>query len=449
MFSAKSARSQTPGAPASPLQPGFDAAMSFPPERARALAQTREALAAQAQKEVAFRVVSVDADNLTAGARLHVLEPARGVLAEWRQARAPFDRAIEPFLPAINAVRDLERQVATCEQEKQQALGQAEHKLEQDQAYLRVRDRHHSTRVRFDELRAAHSNLDANMGAYHPLYWVALFGIGGAEWLINYSVFYMFMGIPALAAGATIVLGVLLAFAAHGHGTLFKQWSHLFGAERRSIERHGDRRLLVLSTFALLVVLLAAGGSRYAAVVSATAGQVSDNLAGADAIIQTHPLRDVLLSLLANVAAWAVGVFIAYLAHDVDPDYMRATRQEQVWSRRYHRMRAPTEDEQRTIEAQFERRVRELRATAQRQAAGVRAQHELLAQVERHEAAVVAAVAAQVATNASAYHDVLAELVISMQGECRVRQGEPDISAHAFKALVPRIQAADLRAMVE
>jgi hypothetical protein len=448
MLGAQPARTERPGPPPSALKAGFDAAMAFSPERARSLWQTREALAAFANEEVAFRVISVDAQNLTAGTRLHVLEPARAVLAEWRQARAPFDGALEPFMGAINALRDLERDIAKLEQEKQQALGQAEHKLQQDQAYVRVAERHRSTRIRFDELRAAHGNLDANMGAFNPLYWVALLAIGGAEWLINYNVFYMFMGIPALAAGATIILGVLLAFAAHGHGSLLKQWSHRFGAERRSIERHGDWRLLALSTFSLAVVLLAAGGSRYAAVISTMAGQVTDNLAGADAIVQTHPLRDVLLSLLANVAAWAVGVFIAYLAHDVDPDYMRATRQEHLWSRRYNRMRAPTEDEQRTIEAQFEKRVRELKATAARQAAGVRDQQELLAQVAKHEQAVVAAVAAQVATNAGAYHDVLAQLVISMQGECRIRQGEEDMSPYAFKALRPLVSADDLRAMV-
>ena len=449
MLSAKPARDERPGSPAFDLKTNFETAMAFPPERARGLAQTRETMAALASQEAAFRVISIDEANLTAGARLHVLEPARTVLADWRQARAPFDRAIAPAIPAINAVRDVEQQIARLDAGKQAALLQAEHKLEQEQRYVAVKDRYETSHELFSRLRAGRNNLDANMGFYNPLYWVALLAIGGAEWLINYNVFFMFMGIPALAAGTTLVLGVLLAFSAHAHGSLLKQWSHRFGAARRSIDRHGDWRMLALSTFSLLIVLVAAGGSRYAAVTSSLAGQMSDNLAGADALIQSHPLRDVLLSLLANVAAWAVGVFIAYMAHDVDPEYMQATRQDRIWGRRYHRFRAPTDDEKHTTEAQFEKRVRELRATAATQAAGVRREHELLVQVEKHEAAVVAAAASQVATNAGTYHDALAELLISMQRECRIRRGEAEISAYDFKALRPQIRAADLRAMVD
>ena len=41
-------------------------------------------------------------------------------------------------------------------------------------------------------------------------------------------------------------------------------------------------------------------------------------------------MRDVLISLLANVAAWIVGVFLSYMSHDDDPDYAGATRQ---WNR--------------------------------------------------------------------------------------------------------------------
>jgi hypothetical protein len=49
-----------------------------------------------------------------------------------------------------------------------------------------------------------------------------------AEWLINYDVFFVFSGVAAIAAGAAIIMGVLLAFAAHGHGLLFKQSSYRF-----------------------------------------------------------------------------------------------------------------------------------------------------------------------------------------------------------------------------
>ena len=165
--------------------------------------------------------------------------------------------------------------------------------------------------------------------------------------------------------------------------------------------------------------------------------------------VQVHPLRDVLLSLLANVAAWAIGVFIAYLMHDADPVYMQATRQYERAEREYHRLRRDTEDEKRTITAQHGKRERDLRAAAETKATSVHLQHQVLLQVEKHEAAVIAAVAAQVSTNATTYHDVLAQAVIAKQGECRIRQGDKDISPYEFKLLQPMIGAAELRAMVD
>ena len=151
--------------------------------------------------------------------------------------------------------------------------------------------------------------------------------IGIAEWLINYDTFFLFFQVPAIAAGTTIMLGVLLAFAAHGHGTLLRQWSHRFGRIGRRRSGAATGGCWRWRACRSLIVLGAAGASRYAAAMRALTSQPQFNILGAEAAVVVDPLRDVLLSLLANIAAWLVGVFIAYVAHDADPEYMEATHE--------------------------------------------------------------------------------------------------------------------------
>ncbi len=313
--------------PTEELKSAYDSAMAFPVEQVNTLRTPPEALLEKASQEAAFGRVSVSDNGLTPGMRLHVIEPARALLAQWRQTRRRFDVAIEPKMRSIRAAQEAEKEIVTARDRATRDERDAEDRLEADQNYIRIRNDFRIAETRYHQMRVNHENRDANMMAYHPAYWLALLCIGVAEWLINYDVFFLFAGVVAIAAGATVVMGVLLAFAAHGHGLLFKQWSYRFGDHRESIDRRGDWRMLALSTFSLLIVLGAATGSRYAAVMHQLAGQPAINVLGPDAQISVDPMRDVLLSLLWNIMAWAVGVFIAYMAHDKDPEFMDATHQ--------------------------------------------------------------------------------------------------------------------------
>ena len=401
------------------LKPAFNAAMAFPVEQVNGLRATPESLMDQASQEAAFGRISVNDDGLTAGGRLHVIEPARAVLARWRQTRRPFDVAIEPKMRAIRAAQDVENEIADARQRAERDERDAEARLEGDEHYRRLREDFRVAETRYQRIKADHENRDPNMSAYHPAYWVALLCIGVAEWLINYDVFFLFAGVVAIAAGATIIMGVLLAFAAHGHGSLFKQWSYRFGEHRDAIDRRGDWRMLALSTFSLLIVLLAAAGSRYAAVMHQLAGQPDINLLGADAQISVDPMRDVLLSLLWNLMAWAVGVFIAYMAHDKDPDFMDATRQFNRSHRRYRRRRRPVVNRVGQIKARLTKDIERLESAARTKAADVAEERALLSQVDRHEAAILAALAAVVRGNAQLYHANLAQMAASLAASPR------------------------------
>jgi hypothetical protein len=414
-----------PQVPPDELKLAYDAAMAFPVEQVESLRATPERLMEQASAEAAFGRISINEDGLTAGMRLHVLEPARGTLAQWRQTRRRFDVAIEPRMRAIRAVQDVENEITAARERAERDQQDAEAKLEADEHYRRVRNEFRMAETRFRDIKANHANRDANMAAWHPAYWVALLCIGVAEWLINYDVFFLFAGVIAIAAGATAVMGVLLAFAAHGHGSLFKQWSYRFGEHREAIDRLGDWRLRALSTFSLLIVLGAATGSRYAAVMHQMSGQPAMNLLGADAQVSVDPMRDVLLSLLWNLMAWAVGVFIAYLAHDTDPDFMDATHQFNTTHRRYRRLRRPFVNRVRQIKARLTKDIERLESSARTKAADVGAERGLLEQIDKHEAALLAALTAVVRTNAQHYHASLAQLAASQRGTVTIERVGP------------------------
>ncbi|HQT76036.1 MAG: hypothetical protein B7Z80_02310 [Rhodospirillales bacterium 20-64-7] len=412
--------------PSEEMQAAYDVAMRFPIEQVDEMRFTPAWLMEKAHEEAAFGKISIDADGLTPGTRLHVIEPARALLSRWHQTRRRFDVAIEPKMRGIQAVRDAEADTEAARSRAARDRQDAEDRLDADQGYIRVRNEFREAETRYQRLRTEHENRDANMMAYNPAYWLALLCIGVAEWLINYDVFFLFANVVAIAAGATIIMGVLLAFAAHGHGMLFKQWSYRFGEHRDVLDRRGDWRMLALSTFSLLIVLGAATGSRYAAVMHQIAGQPQVNILGSEASIAVDPMRDVLLSLLWNVMAWAVGVFIAYMAHDKDPDYMGATWQYQRAHRRYTSRRRPLVNRIRQIEARLAKEIERLEAAARTKAADTMAERDLLSQVDAHESALVNALAAVTGGNAQTYRANLAQLAASQRGGVTIERVGPN-----------------------
>jgi putative flippase GtrA len=405
-----------PGDQPETLIAAFHRTVAFPTARAGDAVLPLDVIQEHAREEAAFGRVAVDPRGLTAGMRLHALQAARGVLAGWREARAPFDRLLVPHMKDIEAVDRLDAEVADLQVRCEDEIGRREQALQTDVKYIQAERRYQRAEGRYEAKFAENNQRVATTWGYNPLYIVALGCIGIAEWLINYDTFFLFTQVPAIAAGATIILGVLLAFAAHGHGTLLRQWSHRFGAHRARADRLGDWRLLALSTFGLLVVLGAAGGSRYAAALRALASQPQFNILGAEAEIQLDPLRDVLLSLLANVAAWAVGVFIAYIAHDPDPEYMEATHERTRARRVYNRRRKRADREIEGIRARYGRQIAEKSNAAKSRWRDVEEQRNLLLQVREHERAIVAGLQGALYATLEGYRDALVRIGTQQKG---------------------------------
>ena len=391
-----------------PLEQAFRSAMAFSPERARALLLPPDAVSQAAEAEIARGPVRTDARGFTAGMRIAVLEPARALLSEWSQQRAAFDVRLGPWRADIESAERLAQETATIIRRRDEDLGQIERETAQEHRYQERRESFERADARLRRYSEANGNRQATMLARSPVYFLALACVGGTEWLINYTVFFLFFGVPAIAAGTTLILAALLAFASHGHGSILKQWTHRFGHHAERIKRIADWRLLVLATLALFVVLGAAGGSRYMAALHVMRAQAGPNILGSDVVVQSDPTVDVLLSLLANLAAWLVGIFFAYVCHDIDPEFMDATAQRRIAWRRFHRLRRIADARIRQTEARHAKELRETETASRSRLDAVAPQKALLEQLDAHERAIRDAVLAAVRSNAERYRAALA-----------------------------------------
>jgi hypothetical protein len=232
---------QKPGG--SRLEVAFHNAMEFTASNAASLVLSETQLRGYAGEEASFGRIIVDDQGLTAGTKLHILQPARALLAKWKEARSSFDTAIEPKLADINAVENLQREIEILKTRRAADVAQIDQTWEANQEHRAIRKRWEEADAVYHQSRLNNGMRDARMTAHRPIYMFAMFCIGIAEWLINYDTFFLFVGVPAIAAGATLILGILLAFSAHGHGELFKQWSHRFGQDQTHMNRVGGYRL--------------------------------------------------------------------------------------------------------------------------------------------------------------------------------------------------------------
>ena len=372
------------------VEAAFQTTQAFPSSRANSILLPQPDLLALAKEEAVFGRIDVDDRGFTAGMRLHVLQPARSIFTEWRTVRAPFDQLLAPHIDKIDSIDKLADEVGALQRKCDHDENELERARESDTKYAQIKERYDNAEARYKQKFAENDQRVPIIWGYHPTYVLALAFTGVAEWFINYDVFLRFLQVPAWAAATAIILGALLAFAAHGHGTLLKQWAFRFGVARKPAQRFTDWRFLSLSTLGLLIVLAAAGGSRYAAVMRLIGNAPAINLLGAEADIDINPVRDVLISLLGNIGALAVGVFWAYIGHDQDPEYMEAAHERDKARALYNRRRKEIDAEKESLRARYANEIGKKQNAAQTFKRDFERLHNLVLQVREHENAVVA-----------------------------------------------------------
>jgi hypothetical protein len=402
------------------LQQAYQEALAFPPSRANSLAITPTQAGNYAEQEAAFQTITVDENGMSSGMRLNLLRPLHDLASEWRGLWNSFEVAIQPKMADINAVQKLHAEAAEEIRKRDEALEAVERELRQSSKYEQIDYRHTYSRDRIKSFRDKHGNREAVMFARTPYYGFLLFLVLLTECFINYNAFNTFWGVPAVAFGSTVILGVLLALASHGYGEILKQWSFRFGRGRDPGERWTDWRMFGMSTAGLVIVLAFTGWARWAAAIDMMVDQSQASALGSIGIVQVDPLRDVLVSLIANIGAWLVGVIISYLAHDPDPEYMAATRQFRAARKAYDRARDAQQVRREHIEARAAKTIEEKTRAAETRQRAVTHEMDMLKQVMSRGEAVQRELEQVTGRNVETYRDALVRVTLARQGQVQI-----------------------------
>lgn len=154
-----------------------------------------------------------------------------------------------------------------------------------------------------------------NKWLYFGVMFIVLFG---SEAAINLESFEALpWASPAIAWGATVLIGLAIGLAAHYHGTVYKQYGYYFDPAESDSKRGPAWRMIAGGGLALSVALSFIYYAR-SAYMMAYLGSVGDLAADSHS---SNYLWVVGGSLLGNILVYLTGTLWAYLLHDSDPEF--------------------------------------------------------------------------------------------------------------------------------
>jgi hypothetical protein len=153
-----------------------------------------------------------------------------------------------------------------------------------------------------------------------PLYlFILMFVLFGSESALNLESFEALpWATPAIAWGATIIIGLAIGLAAHYHGTVFKQYAYYFGPAEDDTKRGPAWRMVLGGSLALTVSLwfvYYARSAYFASYLGSLSGFGQANQGGSFLWVVGG-------SLLGNFLVYLTGTLWAYLMHDSDPEFV-------------------------------------------------------------------------------------------------------------------------------
>jgi hypothetical protein len=422
----------------------YKEALAFLPSRANVLAISSAQASNYAEQEATFQTITIDENGMSSGMRLNLLQPVHDLASEWRALWNSFEVAIQPKMTDINAVQKLHAEAEEETRKRDAQLEEEERKLRQSSKYERIDNRNSYSEGLIKAFREKHGNREAVMFARSPFYGFLLFLVLLTECFINYNAFNIFWGVPAVAFGSTVVLGALLALSAHGYGEILKQWSFRFGPDRDPAKRWTDWRMFGMSTTGLVIVLLFTGWARWAAAIDLIGSQSQTSALGSIGVVQVDPSRDVLVSLIANLGAWMVGVIISYLAHDPDPEYMAATKQFRAARKDYERARDAQRVRREHIVARAAKTIEEKTRAAETRQKAVTHEMDMLKQVTSRGEAVQLELEQVTTRNVETYRDALVRVALARQGQVQIVRAGTNTTFSPFDYKQMRIAAPQL-----
>ena len=289
-----------------------------------------------ASHEMSQGAILLDAEGLSTGMKEQIFPRVREYLQRFADARRIFGDKFQPFLTEIERGAAIPATIMALEVDRDKEIAETLKELQNTTVY----QNYLGVKARFDQQVKIHPT-QPNLKAVTPkvlgvpLYVFAMMFVGVAEYFINYDTVYIFFGVPIIALGVTFIFGIFLALISHVHGTDIKQWKRKFG---RAVERQNrSYALFIIVTLGLIGLVAVVGWMRYVSVMSAMEAQPTANLLGTTIAVAVSPVREVIISLGGNLAAWMVGLLIAYFCHDADPIYMQTAidfkKQEKLFRR--------------------------------------------------------------------------------------------------------------------
>jgi hypothetical protein len=345
------------------VQQAFDAVMAF--QWSSTDQPFRERINNSAEQESRSTTpLRLNEHGLTSGMLAACIDSVSELRDHFLHLHGAFDTAIHSSKKNTDALQDIDKQIASKQQEYEQTQASAEKKHETDK-YKEMKDKvarldkDYMAMYRAEGQRKAK---DFSLIAYITL----LLGVGATEWMVNYETFLNFLEVPLMAAGTTILVATAVAVTAHYHGTMFKGHQHFFGDHVASAKKNPTIGLFVLCSFFLLLAFGVVGGARYllvASQVSQLGSSASSGLLGGD-VVTINVGQVVTVSVAINIFVWFVGAAIAYAVHDENPDFTRKFREYKKAKKIYDPLRRAFEMEISQLHSKREKEITELKNTA-------------------------------------------------------------------------------------
>jgi hypothetical protein len=391
------------------LQQAYETAMAFDPARQQASGVADEALLRMASQEGSVNGLKTS-DGITPGLRSLLRQAGNPSLSAWLQSRRNFDTAIAPFMDQIEAARHGEEKRVTINQQAEEAEQTIVREAESHKPYADAKQQKEAALLHFQKLLQGEGGRPVTTFGDTYWYYVILAAITSIEWLINYQSLEAWLGLPALAAGGTIVLAVGVGVASHYHGTYLKQWTSRFAPHEPGKGRYIG--ILIAATVILLVVIGVAGWARYSLATHSSAPQGPmiplDQLPN-----QPSPTTDVLVSLGFNLLVWLIGLAVAFFAHDENHELMRADLEQYRKRRIFNALHRPWEKRIALAKAQATHELNQLRAATDLAIDSTKAQRDMLEQVDKHEELVYRHIANQIQAVVDLYRIALGRQLAS------------------------------------
>jgi hypothetical protein len=371
-----------------PLQAAFDNLIKFDIGIGLAtVTVSDEQILKLATQEATINPLLCGEDCVTSGLKGLLRQAATVCLSKWLIVRGQFDIAIQPYMQKINALQDNE---AKKEQIKNNINTIEENIINQargSKPYMDAEEAKNGADEHYDKI---HSNVGGRPVTTFGNSWgylALLFAITAVEWLVNYDSFFNWTGVPAIAAGFTVAMAVIVAAAAHLHGEYLKQRNSRFGPHSETTAR--DFGILAFVTFGLLAAITVAGWARYSLAMHSIGAQGPMIQMGDLVPQQANPLIDVYFSLGINLIVWLIGLVVAFKSHDEDHELMRADLDKWRKTKRLNKLYKPWEKRIKLARAQLTYQLTQHEATTKVYTESTKPQRDMMEQVNNFERKMV------------------------------------------------------------